>query len=139
MYSGKMSPEMKSMFNEIYEDIHNDVFSYSFYMEAFQKQSKSIWKSFHGGTLDALTKEVINLSSKAFLLEKVKEGKLKPLYNIRCLSCRKKIYGPVNSLKNLPEFLSCQYCEYRVDTENDYLDYDLRYAFTDKPEPMILV
>lgn len=129
IYCDKISPEMESAIERVFCSFHDDPMIYSFYMEPFLKRIIVAIKT---------TKQnsgILKYAIKKFMEEKISNHEIAPRYNLRCLTCHHKIYKAVESLDNLPEIIECGNCHAKLNTQTDYLYYDLRYVFCDKPEP----
>lgn len=128
IYCNKFSDQLMTTIQKIYSSLKNEETIYSFYFDLMFKQTISYCKA--EGINE--TKEIIKYAVKYFIEEKIKEKELIPRYNMQCISCRKKIYGPISSLDELPDSCTCPFCNEQINFQSDYLYYELRYMFADK-------
>lgn len=135
IYCNKFSDQLMTTIQKIYNSLKNEETVYSFYFDLLFKQTLSYCKAEEIKE----TKEIIKYAVKQFIENKVKDNELIPRYNIQCISCRKKIYGPISSLDELPETCTCPFCNEQIDFKNDYLYYELRYMFADKRNSHITI
>ena len=128
IYCNKFSEELMDSIQKIYDTLKNDQTVYSFYFDLLFKQTISYCKA--EGVKE--TRAIIEYAVKSFIKDKVATKELIPRYNIQCISCRKKIYGPVSSLDDLPDSCVCPYCNEEVDLKDSFIYYDLRYMFVER-------
>ena len=126
---------MKKSLNTVYEGLYQDDLVYSFYPDFFEKQSFLLYKKI---TTVPKSRDFFKYAVRAFLSQKVDQKEISTRYILHCYSCRKKIYHPVESLRNLPKEIVCNSCKINMDIENGYYYYDLRYVFPHKTPPLLV-
>lgn len=132
IYCDKISSDMMDIIEQNYKSIKNDPLVCSFYLDFLKKRVASYYKNHNENAV--ISKEIINYAIKIFMRKKIASKEIIPRYNIQCFSCRKKVFGPIDSLSKVPKQLHCPYCQSLIDFQEDYIYYDLRYMFADKQE-----
>lgn len=136
IYCDKISDTMINIIDTEFLKLKEEPLVYSFYFDFLSKKIFSYYKK--DINEQKINKEIINFAIKQYIKEKIENKELAPRYIIHCFSCGKKLHSPISSLKEIPSVIVCPYCNAKINADTDYLDYDLRYIFANKNEPLLV-
>ena len=121
MYCDNLPEKLQNTIEDAYNYIESLPQNRQFYLEMLLKQVLVRTKEF--------PREKINYGIKKFIQLKVQEGKIVPQYTVQCLSCRKKVFGPVTDEKEIPVNMVCPHCKTKINANEEYTFIFMTFQF----------